>query len=142
MGYLSDSEQKKIFSYNLEELVSMSGKDQKQIAVELDVNPPTFNQWVMGKAIPSVSMLKRISAYFNVTLSQLVDETQPKVNLQTKLTNRELALVSAYRKTSNGIKDAVDKLLDVDYELDFLIQMGELKEQMDSVAKKIESVDK
>lgn len=142
MGYLSDSEQKKIFSYNLEELVDMSGKDQKQIAVELDVNPPTFNQWVMGKAIPSVSMLKRISAYFNVTLSQLVDEPEPKIGLQSKMTNKELALVSAYRKTNKGIKDAVDKLLDVDSELDFLIQMGELKEQMDSVASKIESLDK
>ena len=54
MSYLDDQRQKEIFSENLTYYIEQSGKDQKRIAIELDINPPTFNQWVTGKAIPSV----------------------------------------------------------------------------------------
>lgn len=69
----SDLEQKKIFAENLKYYVERSGKDQKDIAYDLQVNPPTFSQWATGKAIPSVSMLKKIADYFNAKLTDLVD---------------------------------------------------------------------
>lgn len=110
MGYLSDSEQKMILAKNLTNYIEISGKDQKQIAVELDINPPTFNQWVNGKAIPSVSTLKRIAAYFNATLSQLVDD---KAAQPAEASVHDNMLLSAYKKAAPAIQAAVDKLLDI-----------------------------
>ena len=70
----TDLEQKKILSDNLKSYISRSGKEQKDIAFDLGVNPPTLNQWVTGKSIPSVSMLKKLADYFNCKLTDLVDE--------------------------------------------------------------------
>jgi transcriptional regulator with XRE-family HTH domain len=92
MGYYSDNEQKEIISNNLTYLIELSGKDQKQISVELDVNPPTFNQWVNGKAIPSVSMLKRIAAYFGVMLTDLVDQ-RSSTSAPTDKANKLLGII-------------------------------------------------
>lgn len=70
----TDEEQKRILSENLKFFIARSGKDQKQIAIDLDINPPTFNQWVKGKAIPTVSVLRKIACYFNVNLTDIVDK--------------------------------------------------------------------
>ena len=108
--YNDDQEQKKIISANLTRLLLTIPKDQKQIAIELDVNPPTFNQWVNGKAIPSVSMLKRIACYFRVPLSSIVDP----LTIQTRdvvLTADETDMILKYRSSPQSIKKAVEILL-------------------------------
>ena len=64
MSYLEDSEQRRIFSENLRKYIGRSGKTQKDIAIDLDVNPPTFSMWVKGKAMPSVSVIRKIADYF------------------------------------------------------------------------------
>lgn len=110
MGFSDDQEQKQILSNNLTYLITTTGKDQKEIAIEMDINPPTFNQWVNGKAIPSVSMLKRIAAYFNITLSQLIDAQEQRERTQSE---HDKALICAYGKANQSIQEAVDKLLDI-----------------------------
>ncbi len=112
MGYIDDQKQKQILSENLVYYIDLSGKDQKQIAIQLDINPPTLNQWVNGKAIPSVSMLKKLAHYFDITLSDLVNvrsDQDPAV----KLTDHEKKLVSAYKKADIGIRNSVDILLNL-----------------------------
>lgn len=106
MGFISDNEQKQIIAHNLSYLIELSGKDQRQISIELDVNPPTFNQWVKGKAIPSVSILKKMAAYFGVTLSQIVNDTSKEsspddVNESLSLTDDEISLIKQYRTLSD-----------------------------------------
>ena len=111
MGFISDNEQKNIISQNLVRYIILTGKDQKDIAIELDVNPPTFNQWVNGKAIPSVTMLKRLAAYFSVPLTGIVNPYNASDDIE--LTEKEKVLVRSYRYAPGGIKAAVDKLLDI-----------------------------
>lgn len=109
-SYNDDQFQKYVISQNLLRLLTTVPKDQKQIAIELDVNPPTFNQWVNGKAIPSVSMLKRLAAYFKVPLTSIVDP----LTMQTRdviLTAEETDMIVKYRNASQSIKDAVVILL-------------------------------
>lgn len=114
MGFLSDSEQKRIIATNLDNLITLSGKNQYQISVDLDVNPPTFNQWVKGKAIPSVSMLKRLAAYFNVTMSQIVnDQTLKPEHQDPELSDQDRILLEAYHHADKSIQTAVAKLLDI-----------------------------
>ena len=112
MSYLDDQKQKEILSDNLTYYIELSGKDQKQIAIEMDINPPTFNQWVTGKAIPSVSTLKRLAAYFSLTLSELVN-VRSEATPQPKLTDHEKKLIAAYKKADMGIRNSVDILLKI-----------------------------
>lgn len=112
MGYYTDQEQRSIIANNLTKLIELSKKDQKDIAIELDVNPPTFNQWVNGKAIPNISMLRKVAEYFNIGLSDIIDKrNDSEYNLNP--TTYELKMISAYRSSTIGIKEAVDKLLNV-----------------------------
>lgn len=71
---MTDDEQKKIISDNLQTLITDSGKEQKQIAIELDIQPTTLNSWVKGRALPPVSQLQRIAAYFRVGLLSIVNK--------------------------------------------------------------------
>jgi len=71
---MTESEQKRILSKNLQDLIMRSGKEQKQIAIEIDEKPNTFNQWVKGKAVPSVSTLHKVAKYFGVNFDMLVNE--------------------------------------------------------------------
>lgn len=74
MAYLEDEEQRRIFSDNLQKYVNRSGKTQKDIAIDLDVNPPTFSMWIKGKSMPSVSVIRRIADYFGIGITDLVDD--------------------------------------------------------------------
>ena len=73
MTYYTDLEQRQIISDNLKLLIEGCGKDQKQVAIDLGVNPPTFNQWATGKAIPQIYMLRKIAQYFHVKLTDIID---------------------------------------------------------------------
>lgn len=110
MGYIDDQEQKMILSNNLAYYIELYDKDQKQIAIDLDINPPTLNQWIRGKAIPSVSTLKRLAAYFNVGLGDLVNAHTDDVS-KINLSQSEQELIKAYRAADLGIKQSVDILL-------------------------------
>lgn len=109
--YNDDQEQKKIISFNLSRLIVLSEKDQKQIAIDLDINPPTFNQWVNGKAVPSVSTLKRVAAYFSVPLSAIVDPYTASDAHDLVLTDDEKELILKYRKMPLSIKGTINILL-------------------------------
>ena len=115
MGYYTDQEQKDIIAKNLIALISSSGKDQRDISIDLDVNPPTFNQWVNGKAIPSISMLRKVAEYFNVNLSGIIDREADLAKV-IKPSELELKLLASYRKASSGIREAVEILLHVEKE--------------------------
>lgn len=108
MGYYSDQEQKDIISTNLVSLIEASGKDQKQIAIDLDINPPTFNQWVNGKAIPSITTLRRLASYFNKSLTDIVNKD---MSGHFEMTEDEKKLVKAYRKVDDSIKVSINILL-------------------------------
>lgn len=140
MGFNDDFEQKKIISYNLQGLIIYSGKDQKEIAIDLDVNPPTFNQWVNGKAIPSVSMLKRIATYFGITLSQLVDDPENNPTDVNYSFNEKL-LVYSYRKSPQPLKEAAEKLLDVEQNREEYAAYEECVRKMQKTAAKIEEIE-
>lgn len=108
--YYEDQAQRQIIGYNLEHLITSSGKDQKQISIEIDVNPPTFNQWVNGKAMPSVSALKKLAEYFNVPLTSIVDPYTEDVK-DLNLTDSEIELIHKYRSAPTGVKDSINILL-------------------------------
>lgn len=108
-NFYDDQEQKNIISKNLLLLIETTDKRQADIAIDLNVNPPTFNQWVNGKAVPSISMLKRLAAYFKVPLTSIVDPHDDFKDIQ--LTQDEINLIIKYRQAPKSVKDAVGILL-------------------------------
>lgn len=81
---MTDDEQKKIFSKNLSYYVSLSGKQQKEIADELNYNQKTFNGWCTGLSMPKAGKIQTLADYFHIDKSDLTD----KKNL-TKLRSEE-----------------------------------------------------
>lgn len=75
---MTNEEQKRIFSKNLRRYVAESGKQQKEIAKDMGVNPTTFNMWYTGKSIPGTGKLGALARYFRVGLSDLVNEKEEK----------------------------------------------------------------
>ena len=112
MGYMSDQEQRQILSDNLTHLIHLSGKGQKQIAMELDLNPPTFNQWVNGKAMPSLTALKKMADYFGIGLLELVEEN--KCASSVKNFNDKLCI--SYHNAKPHVKAAINVLLGLEEE--------------------------
>lgn len=74
----TDEQQKAIIGNNLSYYIELSGKNQKTIALELGIQPTTFNTWVKGRVLPPVSQIQRIAAYFNLLVTDIVT---PRVEL-------------------------------------------------------------
>lgn len=111
---MTNEEQKRIFSKNLSRYVDESGKQQKEIAEAIGVNPTTFNMWYTGKAIPGTGKLGTLAKYFRIGLSDLVDEKQDKeidaeyadVSMKIGLTDKRfMKIILEYDKLSPDKKD-------------------------------------
>lgn len=71
---MTELEQKKIFSRNLNRLIEKSDKKQIDIASDLNVSPQALNTWVKGIAIPRMNRIQALADYFGVSKSDLVDD--------------------------------------------------------------------
>lgn len=71
---MTEEEQKRIFSKNLNYFINQSGKQQKEIASDLGYSPTTFNTWCVGKIIPNTGKIQKIADYFNIGKSDLLDD--------------------------------------------------------------------
>lgn len=91
---MTDEEQKIIISNNLKKLIERSGKQQKDIAIDLDMSSSRFNTYVKGKAIPPVPVLWQIANYFHVQLTDIVDKKNEVEHYH--FTKRDIALIKAY----------------------------------------------
>ena len=69
----TDTQQKEIISNNLTYYIEQSGKEQKQIAIDLGVQTTTLNTWVKGRALPPISQIQRIAAYFHLLVTDIVN---------------------------------------------------------------------
>lgn len=71
---MTEEEQKKIFSKNINYYINQSGKQQKEIAKDLGYSSTTFNTWCVGKIIPSAGKIQKIADYFGIGKSDLLDD--------------------------------------------------------------------
>ena len=71
---MSEEEQKKLFSRNLNDLLVKAGKTQKEVADAINVLPSTFNTWCTGAALPRMGKVQILADYFNVKKSELLED--------------------------------------------------------------------
>jgi len=71
---MSENEQRAVFSKNLNRYLSISEKNQKEVADAIGVSPQTFNTWVKGIALPRMSKVQLLADYFGIQKSDLLEE--------------------------------------------------------------------
>lgn len=66
-------EQRVIFSDNLTRYIKKSGKTQREVAKDLNINAQTLNTWVRGIALPRMGKVQALADYFNISKSDLLE---------------------------------------------------------------------
>lgn len=111
---MTDEEQKKIFSNNLNKYISLSGKQQKEVAEAVGTNPSTFNMWCKGNSMPGTGKIRALADYFRIGMSDLMDLEEEKeidaeysdVSMKIGLTDpRFMKIILEYDKLSPDKKD-------------------------------------
>ena len=111
---MTDEEQKKIFSNNLNKYISLSGKQQKEVAEAVGTNPSTFNMWCKGNSMPGTGKIRALADYFRIGMSDLTDLKEEKeidaeysdVSMKIGLTDpRFMKIIIEYDNLSPDKKD-------------------------------------
>lgn len=117
--YMTDEEQKKIFAKNLNYYISLSGKQQKEVAKELGFQVTTFNTWCKGKIIPGMGKVQKLADYFNIGKSDLLDnklDADPSFDAKILSNTEIMELIQKYYclsiKDKTAIKQIIESLYD------------------------------
>lgn len=119
---MTDEEQKKIFSKNINFYIAQSGKQQREVAKELGFNPTTFNTWCVGKIIPSAGKVQKIADYFKIGKSDLLDD---KSTLIGKPKTIGIAIRVLGRVAAGLPIEAVENIIDTEEISEDMARSGE-----------------
>ena len=99
------------FNQQLRTLRKKNNLTQKQLADQLDVSLSTIIKYERGDREPNIQILKRICAFFNVTIDYLLglDECPEISNAQEKSTELYHDLLSSNPVLSQKMKDIIDE---------------------------------
>lgn len=147
-----DKELNKIFSANIKYLISRSGKRQQDVAAELGVPRTTFNNWCVGKVLPSLPKLRALAEYFHVEEDALVRPlVGSAIMFSMQLTSEELDLVEAFRAAAPAersramaiLKEPAVSIVPRQEDLDKLIAQSEAtnEELVKSISETIERIN-
>lgn len=132
---MTDAEQKKIFSKNLNHYIAISQKTQKEIASAIEVSPQTFNTWCQGIAIPRMGKVQRLADYFKIGKSDLIDDKSLLFSVSHGVIINVLGRVAA------GIPlEAIEEIVDTEEITEDLARTGDffgLRIQGDSMEPRI-----
>lgn len=97
---MSNIGNKEIFARNLKYYLDLTGKNQKEVAQFLKVNPSSVNDWVKAKKYPRIDKIEMLAFYFGILKSDLIEDkgankTLPQV---PTLTEGETMLIELFRQ--------------------------------------------
>ncbi|QDK70744.1 helix-turn-helix domain-containing protein [Lactococcus protaetiae] len=85
-----------MFTYILKKLRNEKNLTQKQIAEDLGISQPNYQQWESGKRSPSGETLERLADYFQVSTDYLLGRTKEKEIFRGKLPKLQMAEEAAF----------------------------------------------
>jgi len=91
---MDDNELKKVFAYNLNNLLETNRRTQKEVADSIGVLPSTFNTWCTGAALPRMGKIQLLADYFGVMKSDLLGDAPAAPSLSAE----EEAHLSCFRR--------------------------------------------
>lgn len=119
---MTDEEQKKIFSKNLNYYIASSGKQQKEVAKDLGISPTTFNTWCVGKIMPRMGKVQKIADYFKVGKSDLIEDRAALANKPRK----KGVVINVYGRVAAGIPiEAIEDIIDTEEISEDMARTGE-----------------
>lgn len=66
-------EQTEIFAINLTRVLKDKGLTQKEVADGIGVSQQTFNMWCVGKNLPRMDKIEKLSDYLGIRKADLLD---------------------------------------------------------------------
>ena len=113
----------KSFGDRLRELRDQRDISQKELADKLGVNKQTISQYERDVREPSLDMLSSLCDFFNVSADYILGKTNVTPRFLNSeqlalldggsLNTDEMNIIVAYRKASDGRKDAIRALLNL-----------------------------
>lgn len=104
---MTEIDQKRIFSKNLNYFLSKYNKTQKEVADAISVSPQTFNTWCKGIALPRMGKVQRLADYFHIEKSDLIDERLPTSTDDSSLSSKKQrskgVVINIYGRVAAGI---------------------------------------
>lgn len=138
---MTEDEQKKVFSRNLNRYIAMSQKTQREIAHAIDVSPQTFNTWCQGIAIPRMGKVQRLADYFNIGKSDLIDDKP----INSSRSASKGIIINVLGRVAAGIPiEAIENIIDTEEISEELARTGDffgLQIHGDSMEPKISDGD-
>lgn len=118
---MTEIEQKKIFSKNLNRYIAASNKTQKEIADSIGVSPQTFNTWCQGIALPRMGKVQALADYFSISKTDLIDE-----KIQIADSSSRGITIKVLGRVAAGIPiEAVEEIIDVEEISETMARSGE-----------------
>lgn len=109
---------KEIMAANIKRLMDEQGVDRKQICNDLHLKYTTFTDWVNANTYPRIDKIKLMAKYFNVSISDLIEEYNPSNKYKVLFIDADLLIIQRERnkmsdrekaKLMNILKASFDK---------------------------------
>lgn len=97
---------------NLKKLREERGITQLKLATDLNLVKSTICQYEKGNRDLGVTMLIKLSDYFNVSIDYLVGRTEQEVNAVEEYTEQEKRLIKAYRALIPSMQENILELVE------------------------------
>lgn len=104
---MTNYEQALLFGENLKKQIAKKGKQQKDIALDLDIPITTLNNWCVGKVMPRYGKIQKLAEYFGCAISDLTEaEHDSSEDIQ-----QALDLYKRYKNALPQVQEIVLNLL-------------------------------
>ena len=111
---------KNVFATNLRRYMALKGKSRKDISEALGISYYTITDWVKGKKYPRMDKVEKLSQYFGILKSDLIEDKTPE--------HREM------QKKNDGLTDIVVRMRTDDEFLSIIEGIAQLNpEQLASI---------
>lgn len=111
---MTDEQQKKIFSQNLNYYISINGKLQNEVAKDLGINASTLNMWCNGNSFPGIGKIQRLADYFKIGKSDLLDEkldSDPVIDARILADVETMEMIKKFYSLSVDDRNAINQII-------------------------------
>lgn len=127
---MTEIDQKRIFSKNLNYFLSKYNKTQKEVADAISVSPQTFNTWCKGIALPRMGKVQRLADYFHIEKSDLIDERLPTSTDDSSLSGKKQrskgVVINIFGRVAAGIPiEMIEDIVDTEEISEDMAKTGE-----------------
>ena len=102
-----------VFSKRLRHYLELNNITQKELADKLSVGTTSVYNWCNGLKTPRMDKVDAMCRIFNCNRSDLIEDKKDPEEPAQSIFERQL--VAAFRKSDEGIRLSICKLLDIEY---------------------------